>query len=303
MNEMQRELKEYYEEAGIAPVEEVIDSNGCYDYDEMFRSFCCSKKACCREACNKAYEQSSGGDSGFIFSPRTEGVEVSQCYAERKYEGHRIPRIVVVSLSVPKPELKPPCPTEESRSCPLNPHWRGTTTTVRSLLCPFICLAPAGDSKDKSTKIIEKLFVHVRTGKCCSNAGGKNQEPRQLYKNCGGYLKKEVSILEPDVIVTQGNAAHCMSEKYVFDVICKREVGDIADSDSIAHTVYLKEGKRKVYWLRSRFPTRGSFYSRNHAGPAIDSESDGSENRGKKRKNLVRYGKDIKEVHGRTAER
>ena len=291
MNEMQNKLNRYYEEVSIASVEEVKDGNDAYNYEKMFSSFRCPNKYECRSVCCKR----SGGDPGFIFSPRTEGVEVSQCYAEREYEGCRVPRIVVVSLSVPKPEPMPPCPTEESKSCPLNPHWRGTTTTVRSLLDPFIDLAPAGDSKDKSTKIIEKLFVHVRTGKCCSNAGGKSQEPRQLYDNCGSYLRKEVSILKPDVIVTQGNAAHHMSERYVFDEIAKRRVECIADSDSIAHIVCLKEGNRKVYWLRSRFPTRGSFYSRNHAGRAIDSESDGVENRGKKRKNLVLYGKDIEE--------
>ena len=272
MSEMQNELNRYYEEVGIAFVEAVIDE-GYYNYEEMFSSFCCPKKDRCRQVCRAEY-QSPGNDSRFLFSPRTEGVEVSQCYEEREYEGHRIPRIVVISLSVPKPEPMPPCPTEESKSCPLNPHWRGTTTTVRSLVCPFICLAPAEDSKDKSTKIIEQFFVHIRTGKCCSNVGGTSQEPDQLYENCGRcYLGEEVSILKPDVIVTQGDPAHHMSERYVFDVIDRRTVGGIADSDSIAHIVRLKEDKRKVYWLRSRFPTGyAGFYSANHAGPAIDSE-------------------------------
>ena len=294
MSEIQNNLNTYYEEASIASVEEVEAGNGCYDYERMFSSFCCPNKDSCREACRAEYRPSDE-DPRFLFSPRTECIEVSQCYAEREYEGHCIPRIVVISLSIPKPELMPPCPAEENRSCPLNPHWRGTTTTVRSLLCPSICLAPAGDDKDESTKIIEKFFVHIRTGKCFSNAGGKNQEPYQLYENCGCYLKKEVSILKPDVIVTQGNPAHDMSEKYVFDVIERREVEGIANSDSIAHIVRLREDNREVYWLRSRFPTwRAGFYSPNHAGPAIDSESDGVENRGKKRRNLVLYGKDIK---------
>ena len=290
MNKMQKKLNKYYEEVGIESVKKDT-RNGCYDYDKMFRSFRCPKKACCRDACEEAYRK----DTGFLFSPRTEGVEVSRCYKKKEYKGHSIPRIVVISLSVPKPEPKPPCPTKESKSCPLNPHWRGTTTTVRSLLCPFVCLAPAGDGEDQSTKIIEQLFVHVRTAKCCSNAGGKSQEPRQLYDNCGCYLRKEVSILEPDVIVTQGNAAHCMSKQYVFDESAKnttpKEVGYIANS--IARIVHLQEGNRKVYWLRSHFPY-GSFYSANHAGPAIDCDSDGVENRGGKRRNLVLYGKDIK---------
>ena len=254
MNEMQNELNRYYEEASIASVEEVIDGNGFYDYEEMFRSFRCPKKDSCREVCRAKYRPSDE-DPTFLFSPRTECIPVSQYYVEREYKGRRIPRIVVVSLSAPKPELRQPCPTEASRSCPLGPNWRGTTTTVRSLLDPFIDLAPAGNDKDESTEIIEQLFVHIRTGKCYSNANGSGQEPDQLYKNCGCYLKKEVSILKPDVVVTQGNTAHDMSEQYVFDEGAREtpfeRVEGIADSDSIARIVRLKEDNRRVYWLRS----------------------------------------------------
>ena len=138
----------------------------------------------------------------------------------------------------------------------------------------------------------------MRTAKCFSNVGGSNEEPHQLYKNCGDYLSKEVSILGPDVIVTQGNRAHDMSKKYVFDKDAKKtaakEVENIPIANSIARIVHLKEGNRKVYWLRSYFP--GSlayhwFYSPNHAGPRIDPES---HIEGAKLKNLVLYGKDIK---------
>lgn len=294
MNEMQNKLNEYYKEASITSVKEVKDENGCYDYEKMFSSFCCPKKDSCREACRAEYRPSDE-DPKFLFSPRTECIKVSQYYAERKYKDHLIPRIVVVSLSVPKPELKP---ERESKpfSLPPRSHWRGTTTTVRSLLDPFIELKPAKD--DESTRIIGEFFVHVRTAKCFSNVGGSNEEPAQLYKNCGDYLSKEVSILRPDVIVTQGNRAHDMSKKYVFDKDAKKtaakEVENIPIANSIARIVHLKEGNRKVYWLRSYFP--GSlayhrFYSPNHAGPRIDSES---HIEGAKLKNLVFYGKDIK---------
>ena len=298
MSEMQTKLNDYYEEDNIAPVKRKTHSNGDYDYDEMFRSFGCPKKDSCRNACEKAYERSNG-DTGFLFSPRTECIEVSQHYAEREYDNRCIPRIVVVSLSVPKPELKSDCSDAESKPFSLHPdsHWRGTTTTVRSLLDPFVCLAPAEDYR--STEIIEKLFVHIRTGKCFSNAGGPTREPDRLYKNCGCYLRKEVSILEPDVIVTQGGPAHNMSEKYVFDKSARnppKRVKCIANS--IARIVHLRKDDRKVYWLRSRFPGglwcrrgRYPFYSPNHSGPRIDSES---HIEGAKLKNLVIYGKDIK---------
>ena len=286
MNEMENKLKKYYEEVGIASVKEVEDSKGKYDYEKMFDSFGCRKKDDCRDACRNAYKPSAK-DKEFTFSPRTERVKVSQYYSEKKYKGHSIPRIVVVSLSASKPMLK----SEEVKSFPPNPHWRGTTTTIRSLLDPFYrCLDPVADKK--SQEIIEKLFFHVRTAKCFSNANGTGQEPAQLYESCGDYLSEEVSILEPDVIVTQGYRAHLQAEEHVFDENAKKtkveEVEGIAKS--IARIVRLKEDNRRVYWLKSYFPY-GRFYSANHAGPKIGCESHIV---GAKLEKLVRYGRDIK---------
>lgn len=283
MNEMENKLKKYYEEVGIASVKGVIDREGNYDYEKMFDSFCCPNKGDCREVCEKAYKSSDR----FLFSPRTEEATVSQYYSEKKYKGHRIPRIVVVSLSASEPMRKP----EEVKSFPPNPHWRGTTTTIRSLLDPFYrCLDPVADKK--SQEIIEELFFHVRTAKCFSNANGTGQEPAQLYESCGDYLSEEVSILEPDVIVTQGNRAHLQAEEHVFVENAKKtkveEVEGVAKS--IARIVRLKKDNRKVYWLKSYFPY-GRFYSANHAGPKIGCESHIV---GAKLENLVRYGRDIK---------
>lgn len=285
MNEMENKLKKYYEEVGIASVKGVIDREGNYDYEKMFDSFCCPNKGDCREVCEKAYKSSDR----FLFSPRTEEATVSQYYSEKKYKGHRIPRIVVVSLSASEPMRKP----EEDKSLSLNPHWRGTTTTIRSLLDPFVDLAPAGDWSDESTKVIKELFVHVRTAKCFSNVGGPGQEPNLLYENCGEYLSKEVSILKPDVVVTQGVPARLQAEKHVFDENARNTKVEEVESitDSIARIVRLKEDDWKVYWLRPDFPNpRTKFYSE-HAGKTVDSESHIA---GAKRENLVRYGRDIK---------
>ena len=295
MNEMQCKLNTYYKGASIKSVKGVIDREGYYDYEKMFDSFCCPNKDDCREACKLDYERKHSGEDGdtkFLFSPRTkesEGAIVSPYYSEKKYKGHRIPRIVVVSLSASEPMRKP----EEGKSFSLNPHWRGTTTTIRSLLDPFVDLAPAGDWSDESTKVIKELFVHVRTAKCFSNVGGPGQEPNLLYENCGEYLSKEVSILKPDVVVTQGVPARLQAEKHVFDENARNtkveEVEGIADS--IARIVRLKEDDWKVYWLRPDFPNpRTKFYSE-HAGKKVDSESHIA---GAKRENLVRYGRDIK---------
>ena len=184
------ELEQYYRDVGIESVETTND------LEEMFRLFECPKKALCRKICKKQY----GDGDGFKFGVRTESPIISPYYINRNYNGRKIPRIVVVSLS-------PPMPYDENEkvSDKLKQHWRETLALVRSLLKPYHNLRPARYIESVEAKIIESLFVHLRTSKCCSNANGSEEEHYKVYQNCGHYLKKEVSILRPDVVVTQGN--------------------------------------------------------------------------------------------------
>ncbi len=124
MNKIQRKLNQYYEDVGIAPI---TDTPG--NLEDIFAAFRCPNKGGCLDAC-----QNAQGNVDFL--ARIEGVIVSPYYKKRKYIGYRIPRIVVVSLSAPEPDFSsPPRWT---------PHWRGTTTTVRSLLRAFIELVHRG---------------------------------------------------------------------------------------------------------------------------------------------------------------
>lgn len=166
--------------------------------------------------------------------------------------------------------------------------------TVRSLLHRFIASEnfpkPARYWEDESIKEIEKLFVHVRTAKCCSSFNETGKEPRKVYANCGGYLGKELSILKPDVIVTQGNDAHWGAERHAFNAI--EQVKGLDLERPIAHIVNLKEGNQRVYWLKMTFPAWNWMWRWNkEAGPKIESESC---EKLAKRKHLVLYGKKIK---------
>ena len=286
---MQRQLNHYYERVGIAPVE---DSRG--DYDEMFSIFCCPKKDDCRKVCCEEYKPLDKGEK-FTFSPRTDGVEISRCYKNKKYRGYSIPRIVVVSLSAPMPG-PPSAEKKPSSRTPLNQHWRETLAMVRSLLHSFIAPEqfpePVAYEEDESKKIVEQLFVHVRTAKCCSN--GSSQEPGQVYKNCGCYLSEELRILEPNVIVTQGDYAHDQSKEHVFgEGAIDTEVEEVKGiTNSIARIVNLREDNGEVCWLRIYHPSYyKGFYCQ--AGPKIDCESNAV---GAKRKNFVCYGKHINKL-------
>ena len=288
MDDMQNQLNKYYKKARISPVKNTGN------FDDMFDDFSCPMKKDCRAAAKGDCRAAAAlnGVESFIFAPRTEGVNVSKYYVAGEYKGDRIPRIVVISLSAPRPDIS----TAKNETCSQtkktvrNYHWPETLMTVRSLLCPFI--AP---EKFPELELIEKLFVHLRTAKCCSNAKGGTQEPGRVYKNCGKYLGEEVRILEPDIIVTQGNHAHRQAEKHVFDKnaanIAVEEVEGIGDS--IARIVNLKQDNRSVYWLRTIFPTHLYGHMKRwhgQAGPIIKNDSN---LKGIMRENIVRYGEKI----------
>ena len=290
---MQEKLNQYYKDVGIAPVS--WSSNP----DKMFKAFKCKNKCACRAACLGAWNKKEA----FVFEPRIDGVTVSQEYQDGKYHDDRIPRIVVLSLSKPRPWGPPDNEPAANSKTPLghDTHWSRTLVTVRSLLHPFI--APEKFPKPveyvEDGKEIEKLFVHVRTAKCCSNANGGRMEHSKVYANCGGYLRKELSILKPDVIVTQGNYAHREVEQHAFEEnardISVEEVTGIETKNRIARIMKLKEDERSVYWLRMIFPAKGFGIMKRwdkQAGPAIESESNVV---GAKREHFVRYGKAIKD--------
>ncbi len=295
MNETQKRLNQYYECSGIAPV----DSDLCFE--DRFEAFGCSKKCECRAACRQKKKDAD-------FSPPTDGVCVSRYYEDRDFHGYSIPRILVLSLSPPQPKrnVKPDCPQGH-----LNPHWRETLGIVRSILHPFIgeeCFPEPVRYWDEREKlaVIHDLFVHVRAAKCCSNANGKRQEPPRVYENCREYLSKELQILKPDVIITQGKYAHGVAVENAFQMV--NRVSDIDGIDpqrNVANIAHLRLDRdaqagddHSVFWLKSYHPSYyGGFY--HQAGEKIDGER--NEKGSAKRWNFVRYGEEIRKfINNRT---
>ena len=276
---MNDQLKQYYKSVDIASIDKMRT------YSEMFSAFDCEKKDDCRAVCKK-----KSNPTDFLFSPpiKGDGVYVSQYYQDSQYDGVRIPRIVVLSLSRPQPDpskdLIHPNNTSQAQSQGSrggrNEHWPRTLMTVRSLLYPFI-----SNIKNKSCQEIEQLFVHVRTAKCCSNAGGGCQEPARVYANCGVYLYRELSILKPDVIVTQGSPARDAAQNHAFNVA--NRVTAIKVPSIPSRIVTLKENNQSTYWLPMIFPTETYGHMKTWDKQA-GTECNGVRN------NLVRYGEKIK---------
>lgn len=52
-----------------------------------------------------------------------------------------------------------------------------------------------------------RYFAHVNSAKCCANNDQRAKASSVLFKNCRPYIPEELRILDPDVIVTQGDEA------------------------------------------------------------------------------------------------
>ena len=100
-------------------------------------------------------------------------------------------------------------------------------------------------------------FAHANSAKCCMNNPGNKVADSRLFINCRGYLKGELAILEPEIIVTQGDAAKHAINKINDEVVSRM--------DDFAAIIVLN-GKG-VFWLHTYHPMAyGSFHRQRNDG-------------------------------------
>jgi hypothetical protein len=54
---------------------------------------------------------------------------------------------------------------------------------------------------------VHHYFAHINSAKCCMNKPGRKMADPKLFDKCREFIPGEVAILEPDIIVTQGDKA------------------------------------------------------------------------------------------------
>ena len=118
-------------------------------------------------------------------------------------------------------------------SFPKNRHWYRTFETVAALISQF--------GSPRSPADVFENIAHVNAAKCCLNLPSNKQAPRHVFENCRDYLSGEMLILEPHVIVTQGDKAA---------VALQRCCHGIADAQSPV----VIEG-HQAFWIRLVHPT------------------------------------------------
>lgn len=77
-----------------------------------------------------------------------------------------------------------------------NPHMRGTFATLAAVL-------PAVER----TQDLWKHFAMTNAAKCCHKKQGMQAVPQSLYDRCSEYTFGELAVLDPQLVITQGNCA------------------------------------------------------------------------------------------------
>ena len=140
--------------------------------------------------------------------------EAREPYIGPAYERGLYPRILFVSLDVPRPKgrkrLKPKERTVAaqqdfaqgyipSNDRHKNRHWYQTHEMVLALL------KPCGNTLGVDD--VKPYFAHTNAVKCSAGNEKGSQAHKRLFDNCREYIGGELKVLRPDILVTQGELA------------------------------------------------------------------------------------------------
>lgn len=139
-------------------------------------------------------------------------VEGKAAYIGKAYEDHSVPRILFISLDMGSDqdfETREKRTPEGVRQVEGNRNWQTLNPLWHWYETHYFAL-----------KLVEKLgypvsrsdanhiFAHTNSAKCCEKKKNHDMSHNLLYKNCRSFIKGEVEVLDPDVIVGQGENAY-----------------------------------------------------------------------------------------------
>lgn len=211
-------LERYYKQKGI-----------------LATRFSCKHKTECSSNCAtftgpKSAYVGSGYEQGLL--PRLLFLSLDSGSGDKNDE-HRLPRAVRKQ--------------EEERdvlTLAKHKHWFRTHELAWYILKAFNATLRIEEAK--------KYFAHANSAKCCMNKLQKEKADNVLFKNCQGYLKRELEILDPVIVVTQGNEA----KKAILQLLEHR----LSTIDEFSSIISLN-GKQ-IFWLHTYHPNNWGAFNR-----------------------------------------
>ena len=217
-------LAAYYEVKGIAP----------HDF-----------RCCHAEACSAA-------------SPRFTTVKAS--FVGPEYAKGSGPRLLFLSLDSGSAEADPRRKTieavqhqelrEDVGALAKNKHWYLTHELAWVLLRHFHPRLMITNTSP--------YFAHVNSAKCCQNKPQRGKAHGMLFENCREFIPGELAVLQPDIIVTQGDEA----KKVIVQAcrVVKHERKDVEGAAYETGLLDLVPGKQTL-WLQTYHPNNyGKFH-------------------------------------------
>jgi hypothetical protein len=105
---------------------------------------------------------------------------------------------------------------------------------------------------------IMPYFAHTNSAKCCMNIDHAKQANRMLFDNCREYIAGEIKILDPHILVTQGNYAKIAIENAIKKKLLvlkeKRNV-PITNQKKPDLSIIEVNNKRPALWIHHYHPS------------------------------------------------
>lgn len=121
-------------------------------------------------------------------------------------------------------------------------HWYRTHELAWYILKKF--------KSDLAVKDVKHYFAHANSAKCCMNKKHRKKADQLLFKNCQKYLLNELAILNPKILVTQGNEAKIAIKKF--------KTHTLQEFDEFAKVIKLNGAF--IFWLHTYHPNNyGAF--------------------------------------------
>ena len=199
-------------------------------------------------------------------------VEAQESYVGSEYEKEydkqqgTLPRILFLSSDPgggdPNPQTRTmeaarryeeeKCDPENHQSLPRKGHWYHTHHLAWIFLKKF--------NPNLQFKDICSYFAHTNSAKCCEDANRSRESAARLFENCRGYIPREIQILDPDILITQGYSAKWAIE-YGFSQSTTLIEIDSASDHCNYHLIQMN-GK-EVLWFAPYHPNNpGGLYRR-----------------------------------------
>lgn len=178
-------------------------------------------------------------------------------YVGSGYENAILPRLLFLSLDSGSGEQDnqkrlPASVREQEENCnvsylPKNKHWYLTHQLACSILKKF--------DQNLNIQDVSRYFAHANSAKCCMNKDKRKKADRILFKNCQEYLNGEIGVLNPDIIVTQGNEAKLA----MITILAQNGNSQKERIDDFSSIIGI--GETEIFWFHTYHPGGwGYFY-------------------------------------------